>query len=188
MVKLFSIAVLYRTPTNAMKLAVAYDLMSFGFFQRSSAQEFMSFSAKLVTERTEPGTRQSIKQGDHMCHCYVRTDNLAAVVISDGEYPTRVAHSLLMQVLEEFTKKIPAGDWASGKEVNYPVLETTLAKYQNPKEADSLAKMQADLDETRIIMHNTIEAVLQRGEKLDDLVSKSQNLSDTSKCSCCNWV
>lgn len=44
--------------------------------------------------------------------------------------------------------------------------------------------------------HNTIEAVLQRGEKLDDLVSKSEGLSMQSKAfyktarktnSCCSF-
>jgi synaptobrevin homolog YKT6 len=32
-----------------------------------------------------------------------------------------------------------------------------------------------------ILQHNTIEAVLERGEKLDDLVSKSEGLSVQSK-------
>jgi len=44
--------------------------------------------------------------------------------------------------------------------------------------------------------HNTIEAVLERGEKLDDLVAKSEGLSAQSKMfyktarktnSCCNF-
>ena len=34
-----------------------------------------------------------------------------------------------------------------------------------------MMKVQNELDETKIILHNTIEAVLQRGEKLDDLVN-----------------
>jgi Synaptobrevin/VAMP-like protein len=44
-----------------------------------------------------------------------------------------------------------------------------------------MTKIQEELDETKIILHNTIEAVLQRGEKLDDLVSKSEGLSMQSK-------
>lgn len=33
-----------------------------------------------------------------MCHVYVRADNLAGVLISDDEYPHRVAHTLLTKV------------------------------------------------------------------------------------------
>ena len=44
-----------------------------------------------------------------------------------------------------------------------------------------MSRLQTDLDDTKIILHNTIEAVLQRGEKLDDLVAKSEALSMQSK-------
>lgn len=64
---------------------------------------------------------------------------------------------------------------------NFSGLEAYLAKYQNPKEADAMTKIQTDLDETKIILHNTITALLQRGEKLDDLVAKSEDLSSQSK-------
>lgn len=33
--------------------------------------------------------------------------------------------------------------------------------------------MLADLDETKIVLHKTIESVLERGEKIDDLVVRS---------------
>lgn len=37
------------------------------------------------------------------------------------------------------------------------------------------------LDETKAVLHQTIDQVLARGEKLDDLVHKSARLSETSK-------
>jgi len=42
-------------------------------------------------------------------------------------------------------------------------------------------KVQAELDETKIILHKTIESVLQRGEKLDNLVERSDALSSQSR-------
>ena len=60
-------------------------------------------------------------------------------------------------------------------------LEVQLAKYQNPNQADAMSKIQCDLDETKIILLNTIDAVLERGEKLDELVAKSDDLSAQSK-------
>lgn len=42
-------------------------------------------------------------------------------------------------------------------------------------------KIQRELDETKIVLHKTIESVLQRGEKIDDLVEKSDGLSAQSK-------
>ncbi|KAI7371939.1 hypothetical protein KC336_g20721, partial [Hortaea werneckii] len=38
-----------------------------------------------------------------------------------------------------------------------------------------------ELDETKIVLHKTIESVLERGEKIDSLVAKSDGLSAQSK-------
>lgn len=63
MVKLYSLVVLFKKDSNSPQLLrAAYDLTSFGFFQRSSVQEFMGFTAKILTERTQSAARQSIKQ------------------------------------------------------------------------------------------------------------------------------
>lgn len=133
-----------------------------------------------------------------MCHVYVRADNLGGVLIGDHEYPQRVAHTLLTKVLDDFTAKVPADQWSTGTEssIAFTQLPAYLSKYQDPREADALTKMQNDLDETKIILKNTIEAVLERGEKLDDMVIKSENLSIQSKAfyktakktnSCCSF-
>ena len=52
---------------------------------------------------------------------------------------------------------------------------------QDPAQADKLTKIQKDLDETKVILHQTIDSMLQRGEKLDDLVGKSHDLSMASQ-------
>lgn len=54
-------------------------------------------------------------------------------------------------------------------------------KYQDPQQADSIMKIQKELDETKIVLHKTIESVLERGEKIDTLVAKSDGLSAQSK-------
>lgn len=62
-----------------------------------------------------------------------------------------------------------------------PELKAYLDKYQDPQQADSIMKIQQQLDETKIVLHKTIESVLQRGEKIDDLVAKSDGLSAQSR-------
>lgn len=89
-----------------------------------------------------------------MCHVYVRANNLAAVLISDHEYPRRVAHTLITKVMDEFVAKYPASTWETLNEatIDFSQINIYLAKYQNPNEADALTKMQNDLDETTIIL------------------------------------
>uniref|UniRef100_A0A672KBC2 YKT6 v-SNARE homolog (S. cerevisiae) n=1 Tax=Sinocyclocheilus grahami TaxID=75366 RepID=A0A672KBC2_SINGR len=96
--KLYSLSVLYKGSTKANLLKAAYDLSSFSFFQRSSVQEFMTFTSALIVERSALGSRASIKEQEYLCHVYVRNDNLGGVVIADSEYPSRVCFTLLDKV------------------------------------------------------------------------------------------
>ncbi|CAO1405359.1 unnamed protein product [Diamesa serratosioi] len=198
MVKLYAISVFYKSTNDARLLKSNYDLSSFSFFQRGSVQEFVGFASKTIVERTQQASRQSVKQDVYMCHVYVRSDNLAAVLIADHEYPGRVAHTLVTKILDDFSAKVTPDQWPNGCEqnINFTQLPAYLTKYQDPREADPLTKMQGDLDETKIILRNTIEQVLVRGEKLDDLVLQSEELSMQSKAfyktakktnSCCNF-
>lgn len=42
-------------------------------------------------------------------------------------------------------------------------------------------KIQQELDETKIVLHKTIESMLERGENIDNLVARSEGLSTASK-------
>lgn len=184
MTKLFSLLVLYKNENgSAHVLKAAYDLSSFSFFQRGSVQEFITFTSKILAERTAAMSRQSVKEAEYMCHCYVRSDNLVGVCLSDHDYPHRVAHSLISKMLDDFAGQIARSEWTSGMEVQgfNGSLDIYMKKYQQPETADPMTKVQNELDETKIILHNTIAAVLDRGEKLDDLVAKSEGLSLQSK-------
>lgn len=100
----------------------------------------------------------------------------------DSEYPPRVAFSLLGKITEDFDAAIPT--WKTevrNEAIVWPALETMLAKYQDPASADQIMKIQKNLDETRDVLHQTIDSVLQRGEKLEDLVERSGELSAQSK-------
>lgn len=165
-------------------LTNANDLSTFSFFQRSGVKEMLMFLTKTFTKRTEPGQRQSIAHEGYVVHCYVRSDGLGGAVISDSEYPARVAFVLLGEMLEDYTSAV--GDtWktvVTPESVVYPKLEEHyLAKYQDPAAADKVTKIQKDLDETTQILHKTIDSVLERGVKLDNLVERSNDLSAQSK-------
>ena len=151
---------------------------------QKGVKEMLTFFSKTFSKRTEPGQRQSITHESYVVHCYTRSDGLAGVVTTDAEYPARVAFVLLTQLLDEFTTTF-GGSWKtmemSVESSPFPPLESYLAKYQDPASADKVTKIQNDLDETTTILHKTIDAVLERGVKLDSLVEKSDDLSRQSK-------
>lgn len=114
---------------------------------------------------------------DYLAHAYRRMDSLAGVVISDKEYPGRAAYALLDKALSEFSQANPAAN----KPVKFEPLKEYLVKYQDPSKTDQIMRVQQELDDTKVILHKTIESVLQRGEKLDSLVERSETLSGQSK-------
>jgi synaptobrevin family protein YKT6 len=138
--------------------------------------------AGTVAERIAPGARQDIEEQSYTFHVYGRSEGLACVCISDHEYPKLVAHKLLSQIVDEFLSANPRPKWAAGSgTIEMPQLGGYIQKYQDPKQADSILKIQQELDETKIVLHKTIESVLERGEKLDSLVERSEKLGVSSK-------
>ncbi|KAK6059080.1 hypothetical protein COOONC_03291 [Cooperia oncophora] len=141
--KLYSILIYHKGADGTVRsFKSAFDLSSFSFFQRGSVQEFMQFTGKLLVERSGLGARSTVKENEYFCHCYVRSDGLAAVSVTDGEYQgaeelsenARVAMSMMTRVLDDFSAKVHAVQWE-------------------------------EVEETKIVMHNTIQSVLERGEK-----------------------
>jgi len=107
------------------------------------------------------------------------------VAATNNDYDKRVAQSLLRKINDEFVTKYPPSAYANfqkgSPKLAYPELDEYIVKYQDWTKVDNLSQIQRDLDETKITIHKTIDSVLARGEKIDDLVAKSDGLSAQSK-------
>jgi synaptobrevin homolog YKT6 len=67
-----------------------------------------------------------------------------------------------------------------------------LKSYQNPYETDKLLKIHKAIDDVKDIMQKNIEEILNRGENLETLLTKSDDLSvaaikfhEKTKSKCC---
>ncbi|KAI1465609.1 putative snare protein [Daldinia caldariorum] len=179
--KLHYIGIIQNDTKPGVELVAEKELSAYSRFTRQNYGEFMTLFAKTVAERTRPGQRQDVEEQDYTFHAYGRTEGVCGIIMSDHQYPALVAHQLLSKIVDEFLSAHPRSSWSSGQQVSMPELKDYLAKYQDPHQADSILKIQRELDETKITLHKTIESVLQRGEKIDDLVAKSDGLSSQSK-------
>lgn len=216
--KVYSLSVLSvspSTPAQATILGTSQDLSSFSFYQKGSVGEFMTFFTKTVAERTPVNQPSSVEENNYKAHVFrvagrqPGSMGMAAVIITDLEYPYRPAFSLLTRILDEnapLLNNLPApsmapsfgsasanafgGNPSQAAAGGLPpaqkgklegTLTQYLTKYQDPKQADTIMKVQKELDETKIVLHKTIESVLERGEKLDNLVERSNALSAQSK-------
>lgn len=129
----------------------------------------MNFFSKTIADRTERGVRQTVEEDSivfdvlllftgmfllgNIAHAYTNLQGLSCVLISDREYPSRVAFALINRVVEEFTATFPRDVWmvASGK-LDFPKLKDMLQKYQDPHAADPIMRVQKELDDTKIVL------------------------------------
>jgi synaptobrevin family protein YKT6 len=125
----------------------------------------------------------------HKFHTYSRSEDICGVLLTDLDYPEQTAQSILSKITNEFVAKYPKSAYSDPKRVKaadpaplpFPELKEYIVKYQDPHQADPLLKIQSELNETKTILHHTIEDMLERGEKIDNLVAKSDVLSSQSK-------
>eukprot|EP01065_Artemidia_motanka_P007443 TRINITY_DN136_c2_g1_i1.p1 TRINITY_DN136_c2_g1~~TRINITY_DN136_c2_g1_i1.p1 ORF type:complete len:234 (+),score=81.76 TRINITY_DN136_c2_g1_i1:82-702(+) len=182
--KLYSIAILkWKDVQQPVFLCAATDLSSFGFFQRSTVQDFLVFISRTLASRTEPGTRQEVEKDDQRIFVHSKSNGLACVVCANEHYPSQTALTITSKMLMDFQAAFE-GKWedaASDNCITWAELDRRLAAYQKPEEADKVLKIQRDLEDVKTIMNQNISAVLQRGEKLDDLVAQSEDLTGASK-------
>jgi synaptobrevin family protein YKT6 len=74
------------------------------------------------------------------------------VIITDAEYPVRPAFSLLTKVLDDFIAKVPVEKYSAPATISFPEVTTYVQKYQDPRQADAIMKVQQELDETKIVL------------------------------------
>ena len=77
---------------------------------------------------------------------------VAAVIITDQEYPVRPAFSLLTKILDEFIAKVPQSTFSNPSAISFPDIQAYLTKYQDPRQADTIMRVQQELDETKIVL------------------------------------
>jgi hypothetical protein len=78
--------------------------------------------------------------------------NYLAVIITDQEYPVRPAFSLITKLLDEFIAKVPQSSFNNSSAISFPDITTYVQKYQDPRQADTIMRVQQELDETKIVL------------------------------------
>lgn len=139
------------------------NVASVGYFERRSLVEFTKFSSRTIVNRIHYG-RHSISEGECVVHVYKDINGKAAVMITDHEYPERVAQFILCNNFDKGNETV----------VEWEII-------QDPIKVDKICKIQDNLTSTLHILHGTIESILERGEKLNDLVERSKDLSYQSR-------
>lgn len=146
-----------------------FDLGFVGYFARSSTRELLTFfTTEIIKQNYQKNNTKMLKIVNHEQSnsdlCLIILENECVCIICDTEYPKRVVFNLIDSVINKKNS-----------------LRYILEECQDPLKIDQIMRIQKNVDDTKLILYDTIEKALDKGEKLDMLVEKSNELSDTSK-------
>jgi len=182
--KLLSLILYKWKEDGSIEVLACEELSSFSFFHRGPIREHIKFHSRLIVGRTPLGRRSSVEFEQNLgkCHSWVHPQGVGAAVLIDSEYPMRVAFTLLSESVRIFLEA-NQGRWEDLQKdtvLPTPAIEELFVKFQDPTEADKLTKIERDLEEVKGTVMQSMDDLLKRGENLDNLMAKSQDLSNTS--------
>mmetsp|Transcript_12488 Transcript_12488/g.18679 ORF Transcript_12488/g.18679 Transcript_12488/m.18679 type:complete len:209 (-) Transcript_12488:47-673(-) len=165
------------------------DVSFIGYFTQGMAKEAIMFVSRQIAERSKVGMsafKEKANNETYSISSVKKTNGLVGVVITDTEYPLRVCVEVNKIILREYEDKYNL-KWEDDKYAsdhcleNTEALKATLKKYANPEEADDIMKIKDNLNETKKIMHESLNSLYEKEESLQELAKQSSDLSYWSK-------
>jgi synaptobrevin family protein YKT6 len=146
------------------------DVSSFGFFTRSTVREFLMVGSREITNKflAKGHHHGAVSERDYSFCITTSHGGLVGVLVTKVEYPSRAALGVIRKALQLFEMDDLQG------------IEKLVSSPHQP-ELDKIGAIQRDLDVTKTTLLQGLDSLLARGEKLEDLVERSDQLSMTSK-------
>lgn len=151
----------------------------------SSGGNFIQVSRVLlekILDGTASGGKMSYENERFVFH-YDSSEGIVCLCMSDVGFSRRNAFAFLADVKTRFLSSYSDGvEHAMAFEMNEEfsrVLSRQMDYFSDPA-ADGISRVQSKLDETKTIMRDRMDAIMDRGEKVDLLVHKTDALRQDS--------
>lgn len=151
-----------------------------GNFQKISQQ----ILEKIPSSRD---TKVSYAYDNYVFHIAV-SDGITYFCMSEKEFGNRVPFAFLDDIKQRFEAQYgPGGERASTageRTLNRDfgrVLRTQMTYFSNPAESDKFERVRGQISDVKNLMIDNIEKVLDRGEKIDLLVDRTEDLTESAQ-------
>jgi len=128
----------------------------------------------------QPGNRSSYAYEQNLIH-YLTDDTLTFLCIAEKSFGVQIPFKFLADIQKRWYNQFQnQGSFGVALSMNNTfsgVLSSQMAFFNNPSnDTDSLHAVRNQLDSVKNVMSDNIEKVLERGERIELLVDKTQNL------------
>ena len=183
--KIISIHIFSLYKEKPIILSSAFALSFVSILQRRTLKEFANFHSRLVIERLQKGAMTEVKLEQGICYAISQVEKIGCTIICDEEYPKRIAIELLIKIVDNFKdflakEKIDLNSIEKDTDVKFDYLKNTIIEWQDPSKKDNIMILQDHLIELNNIMKQNLNELLKRGENLENLMEKSEDLKASS--------
>ena len=199
--KILSIHIFSLYKSKPIILSSAFSLAFVSIFQRGTLKDFLNFHSRLVIERVQKDTHAQVQLEKGICYAIANEDKIGVTLISDEEYPKRVAIDFLLKIHDNFKtflaqQNVNLNSIEEDTDLKFDYIATEIEAWQDPSKKDNIMKLQNELNDVHDIMRQNLNELLKREENLESLMAKSQDLSLASvnfykqakkTNSCCNF-
>eukprot|EP01012_Entosiphon_sulcatum_P006943 TRINITY_DN1340_c0_g1_i1.p1 TRINITY_DN1340_c0_g1~~TRINITY_DN1340_c0_g1_i1.p1 ORF type:complete len:219 (+),score=46.62 TRINITY_DN1340_c0_g1_i1:108-764(+) len=141
---------------------------------------------RLLEKIPRHDTRNSY-QSEGACFHYSVENEIIYLCIGDQDLQRRIAFAFLEDVKEKFCKKYsepgkkyPNKDKLTNCADFKGTLSGLLHTYNTNPDVDKINKVKDQIEEVKGVMMENIDAIIGRGEKIDQIVDKTQQLNDSA--------
>lgn len=205
---MYCTAIYYKLDNNnAFRVSSINNLQHISYFSRNYAKEFIHFTIREVVKSHDANNTDIFSTVTHThsnpkynYKMNILTENFDYffLMITNFDYDVILSRRILCDIAIEFrklqiTNKIIPKYITADSDFNSDFINDIIAKYAN---TETVGKIKQDLNELTDVMKQNINILLERDIKIQDLLAKTQDLSEQSKQfkkaatklnSCCFW-
>lgn len=149
----------------------------------SHSGNFDEVTEQILTKIDMSNDKLTYSQGPYLFH-YICENSIVYMCITDDDFQRSRAFLFLNEIKRRFQVAFGIGAlnalaYAMDTEFSR-VLANEMKHYSESKDIDTISKVHGELDELKDIMVRNIDNIAMRGERLELLVNKTENLTSNS--------
>jgi len=150
-----------------------------------SGNNFPQIARRLIEQiPSTPDSKKSYSYENYNFN-YLVEGGITYICMTDQEMGLRVPYAFLFDINSRFKaayqQKLSTASSMEMKDVFSRVIRDRIEFFSNDKNADKISKVKGEIEEAKTIMVKNIDKVLERGDRIEVLVSKTEDLHSQSE-------
>jgi vesicle-associated membrane protein 7 len=140
--------------------------------------------AQKILQKIKRGSSASYVYENKYSFHYNNENGFTFLCMTEAAFNNRTAYAFLFDIKDKFFEKYGNSisnlkGYAINREFG-EIIKNRMMFFNNEQESEKIEAVKRNIGQTLDIMKENLDKILDRGEKIEILVNKSQNLSDSS--------